>query len=147
MLGYKKLLWIVLFLSVSLFAAEIHWEKSFEGAVAKATAAKKPMLFVLSSHNCKWCRHLERTTFQDPKVIKKLNSDFISIMVYAQERTYYPRDLYKPGTPAIWFLDSKGEALFDAIQGAIDAENFLKATEIVQNRFNKIIVKQRYGNH
>ena len=132
-----------LLLATSLMASEIKWIKNYQNALSSATAAKKPMLFVLSSHHCKWCRHLEKTTFKDPAVIKRLNKEFISITIYTDERTYYPRKLFKPGTPAIWFLDSKGEALFDAIQGSVDVENFLQALDIVKTRFDKINVQEQ----
>jgi len=137
----KKIIWILLLMMTSLFSAEIQWEKSYQKAASKAAMSKKPMLFVLSSHHCKWCRHLEKTTFKDPAVIKRLNKEFISLTIYTDERTRYPRELYKPGTPAIWILDSKGEPLFDAIQGAVDAENFLQALEIVKTKFDKLAVK------
>ncbi len=134
----NKLVWIALLFASSLFAADIHWQKSYQDAVSAATQTQKPIVFILSSHHCKWCRHLEKTTFKDPAVITRLNRDFINITVYTDERTYYPPELFKPGTPAIWFLDSKGEPLFDAVQGAIDAENFLQALEIVKKKFDGV---------
>jgi hypothetical protein len=48
-----------------------------------------------------------------------------------------PRELYRPGTPAIWFLLPSGEPMFEPVMGAIDANNFLKALSIVEKEFNK----------
>jgi len=148
----KKILWMTLLLAGALMASEIHWIKSYQNTLSSASAAKKPIVLVISSHNCKWCRHLEKTTFKDPAVIKQLNKEFVSITVYTDmykhypnyidQRSYYPKALYRQGTPTIWFLDSKGKPLFDAVQGAIDAKNFLQALDIVKKKFDKETVQQ-----
>lgn len=46
-----------------------------------------------------------------------------------------PRELWRPGTPAIWFLLPSGEPMFEPVMGAIDANNFLKALDIVKKEF------------
>ena len=53
-----------------------------------------------------------------------------------------PRELWQPGTPAIWFLNSNGEPMFQPLMGAVDAENFLKAVAIVKQEFNNLHKKK-----
>ena len=48
-----------------------------------------------------------------------------------------PRELYRPGTPAIWFLLPSGEPMYQPLMGAIDAPKFLEALNIVKEEFNK----------
>ena len=142
-----KTLLLALTLTVStLFAQGIHWEKDFNQAVAKAKKVHKPIFFVYSRHSCKWCRHLENTTFQDPKVIAKLNSSFVNVVSYTDENDYTPRNLMLPGTPGLWFLDSSGEPMFQPIQGAVGARDLLRATQIVDKEYQKLFMRQRYGN-
>lgn len=129
---------IVLLLSIStLFGADINWEKDYHSALNKAKKEDKPVLFVSSRHSCKYCVLLDETTFKDPKVVKGLNRDFISVISYSDERDYMPRELWRPGTPAIWFLLPSGEPMFEPVMGAIDAKNFLQALSIVKKEFNK----------
>jgi len=45
--------------------------------------------------------------------------------------------------PAIWFLDEKGEPLFQPIMGALDAENFYRALMLVKNH-QKMLVETKY---
>jgi thioredoxin-related protein len=142
----RRLVLLIALIVSAAAAAEIHWTKDYQEAVAKATKEHKPILFVFSSHHCKWCVHLERTTFKDAGVIERLNRDFVNVIAYTDAGDYVPRELWRPGTPAIWFLDSRGEPLFDPLMGAVDAENFIKATAIVQNKFQKREKMRMYSN-
>jgi thioredoxin-related protein len=132
----KILLFLVLLFATSLMATEIHWAKDFKSGIEEATKQKKPVLFVFSSHKCKYCVMLEETTFKDKKVIEALNRDFVSVVSYTDERDYTPDELVRPGTPTLWFLLSNGEPMFQPLMGAVDAENFLKALAIVKEEFN-----------
>jgi len=118
-------------------ANEINWAKDFDTGIAKAIKENKPVLFVYSRHTCKYCIILEETTLSDKQVIKDLNKHFISIIAYSDEQDAMPRELWRPGTPTLWFLKPNGEAMFQPIVGAIDASSFIKALEIVKKEFNK----------
>jgi len=134
----RKALVMLLLGATILLAEEIHWEKDYNAAVEKAEKANKPILFVLSSHACKWCRHLEETTFSDPKVIAVLNKDFVNVTAYTDAGDFVPRDLWVRGTPILWFLDTHGVPMFQPIKGAIPAQDLLPATDIVLQKFQEI---------
>ncbi|MDQ7044307.1 MAG: thioredoxin family protein [Sulfurimonas sp.] len=137
----KHIVFTVLMLVSSVFGAEINWAKDFDTGIKEASAKNKPVLFVFSRHSCHYCRVLDETTFEDKKVIKALNRDFVSIISYTDEKDYTPRKLWRPGTPTLWFLDPEGEPLFKPLAGAIDAENFLKALAIVKKEFDQTLGK------
>lgn len=132
----KFLFALMLFVSTSLFASQIQWAKDYKTGVAEATKQNKPILFIYSNHNCKYCVMLEENTLKDKKVIEALSKDYISIISYSDEGDYLPRELWRPGTPTLWFLDSRGEPMFEPLMGAVDAENFLKALAIVKLEFD-----------
>ncbi len=133
----RKVLAIILLVS-SLFGGEIKWAKDFNSGVEQAKKANKPILFVSSRHSCRFCVILEETTFKDKKVIDELNKNFISIISYSDENDYMPDELWRPGTPAIWFLKSNGEPMYQPLMGAVDAPNFLQGISIVKDEFKKI---------
>jgi len=133
----KHIILVLLVLVSSLFAESIQWEKDFESGIKSATVKNKPVLFVFSRHSCHYCRVLDETTFQDKDVIRALNKDFVSIISYTDENDYTPRELWRPGTPTLWFLTPQGEPIFQPLVGAVDAENFLKALAIVKIEFDK----------
>jgi len=134
---FKKIIFTMLLLSASLLASEIKWAKDFQSGIKDAKAQNKPVLFVFSRHTCKYCVILEETTFKDKRVIKALDKDFVSIVSYTDENDYTPKELWRPGTPSLWFLKPDGEPMFQPIMGAVDAENFLKALAIVKDEFDK----------
>ena len=135
---FKKTLFILLLVVSTLMADQINWEKDFKSGIENATAQDKPVLFVFSRHSCHYCKVLEETTFQDKQVIEILNRDFISIVSYTDENDYTPRELWRPGTPTLWFLKPNGEPRYEPLRGAVDAEVFLKALAIVKKDFDNI---------
>ena len=133
----RKIILLAVMLSSMLFASPINWEKDYKSGIAKATKINKPVLFISSRHTCKYCVVLDRTTLIDPKVVYELNRNFVTIISYSDENDYMPKELWRPGTPAIWFLDETGEPLFQPIMGAVDAKNFLMAVDIVKKEYIK----------
>ena len=133
----RKIVLMVVMFSSLLLASPIHWAKDYKSGIAEATAKNKPVLFISSRHTCKYCVILERTALSDPKIINELNRNFVTIISYSDEGDYMPKELWRPGTPAIWFLDEKGEPLFQPIMGALDADNFYKALMLVKKEYIK----------
>jgi thioredoxin-related protein len=133
----KLFIYLMFVMTLSLGASEIKWAKDFNDGIAEAKKVNKPVLFVSSRHSCKFCVILDETTFKDKRVIEELNKNFVSIISYSDENDYMPKELWQPGTPAIWFLFPNAEPMYQPLMGAIDAENFLKAADIVKEEFNK----------
>lgn len=133
----KKVLLLLWLAAISVNAAAIKWDKEYATALKHAQALNKPMMFIISSHNCHFCVQFENTTLKDAKVVQKLNSDFVSSMVFIDEDPVFPRELSVGGTPGTWFLKSSGEPMFEPVMGAVDAETFLKALDIVKKEYAK----------
>lgn len=126
----------------SLFGSGIKWEKDYTAALKQAKALNKPMMFIISNHNCRYCVQLESTTLKDTKVVQKINTNYVAAIVYVDENPLFPRDLYVGGTPATWFIKGNGEPMFDPIMGAVDTAGFLKALDIVSDEYKKISAKK-----
>jgi len=133
----KLLLIIAFLLTTSLMADEVHWAKDFKSGIEQATKENKPVLFVFSRHTCKYCVILEKTTFLNPRVIKELNNDFVSIIAYSDEGDAMPQELWRPGTPTIWFLKPNGQPMFQPLMGAVKEDAFLEALGIVKKEFSQ----------
>lgn len=134
---FKILIYLLLIFAVNLSASGIEWAKDYNAGLETAKKVDKPVLFVSSRHTCKYCVILDETTFKDSQVIKELNSNFVSIISYSDDNDYMPKELWQPGTPAIWFLLPSGEPMYQPLMGAMGAEEFLKALAIVKEEYNK----------
>ncbi|MDY0233307.1 MAG: thioredoxin family protein [Sulfurimonas sp.] len=135
----KIIIYLTLLFATSLMASEVKWAKDYDAGVKEATRFVKPMLFISSRHSCKFCVILDETTLKDERVVKALNKDFVSVISYSDDSDYMPQKLYHPGTPAIWFLLPNGEPMYQPIMGAITADNFVEALDVVKKQFDEYI--------
>lgn len=106
----KKILLLAL-LSVALFGAEIGWEDTFAAAQAKAKKESKPMLVIITTEQCRWCRKLEATTLSDDEIISKINTRFVPVHV-TRDKSIYPKTLSAKMVPMSYFLDGNGKVLY-----------------------------------
>ena len=134
----KILIYLTLLVASTIMASEVKWAKDYDSGILEAARFSKPVVFISSRHTCKFCVILDNTTLKDKRVVKALNRDYVSIIAYSDDNDYMPRELYQPGTPAIWFLLPSGEPMFQPIMGAVDAENFLKALAVVKEEFDNL---------
>ncbi|WP_345979246.1 DUF255 domain-containing protein [Sulfurimonas sp. HSL3-2] len=141
----KKILLSLILLISALSAAELHVANSFKDSVAKAENSEKPILFIVSRHTCRYCVILEKNTLSNAQVIDRLNKDFITYIAYTDDGDMFPDEYWRPGTPAIWFLDDQGRAISEPLMGAIDAANLLKVLDIVDKRFKKQKKMDKYN--
>ncbi|UCM99723.1 DUF255 domain-containing protein [Sulfurimonas sp. SWIR-19] len=134
----KLLLVLAFVLTTSLMADEIHWAKNYQEGMAQAQKEHKPVLFIISSHSCKYCLLLDKTTLKDEKVVQKINKNFIAVRSWTDKRDYIPAVLAQntPGLPGIWFLLPNGDPMFQPLLGYAKKDVFLQALEIVQKEFN-----------
>ncbi len=137
-----KTIFILLLTLSTLFGGGIKWEKDYATGLKQAKILNKPMIFIISNHNCHYCVQLESTTLNDQKVIQKINANYIAVIVYVDEDPLFPRDLYVGGTPATWFIKGDGEPMFEPVMGAIDATSFNKALDIVTSEYHKASPKK-----
>ncbi len=137
-----KTLLILLITLSTLLGSEIKWEKDYATALKQAKTLNKPMMFIISNHNCRYCVMLESTSLKDPKVVQKINANFIAALVYVDENPVFPRELYVGGTPATWFIKGNGEPMFEPMMGAVDPTNFIKALDTVTAEYAKTSKKK-----
>lgn len=106
----KKIVLLAL-LMASLFGAEIAWQETFAQAQAKAKKESKPMMVVITSEQCRWCRKLEATTLSDEDIISKINARFVPVHV-TRDKSVYPKTLTAKMVPMSYFLDENGKVLY-----------------------------------
>jgi len=135
---FKKIT-MVLALATVLFGAEVNWAKDYQSGIAEAKKEHKPVMFIISSHSCKYCLLLDRTTLKDVKVVNKINKNFIAIRSWTDKRDYIPVSLAQntPGLPGIWFLLSDGSPMYQPLLGYSKASAFENALDIVKTEFDK----------
>ena len=134
----QKIVVALMLVVMSLQASELHTEKSFLAALKKADKVKKPVMFIISRHTCKYCVLLEKSVLSEPAVIDALNRDFIVNISYTDDGDRFPAKYFGGGTPIIWFLNHDGKPLFQPIQGAPSLKNFQYALPQVLKEYKAV---------
>ena len=124
---------------------ELKWYKWNEGY---PVAQKEDKIISVDAYTdwCGWCKKMDRDTYSNPDVIKKLNKHFIVIKFNPELRdltydidgqTFSARDFYQQlsrgestGFPTTYFINPKKKSLFiDA--GYHDAASFMQILDKV----------------
>lgn len=130
-----KKLALLAFLIANLFAAEIVWNDTYEQAQAKAKKESKPLLVLITSEQCGWCRKFEATTLQNEDVISKLNSKFVAVHV-TRDKSIYPKNLSAKMVPMNYFLDANGKVIY-SMPGYWPVEDYQSILDDAIQRYNK----------
>lgn len=74
----------------------ISW-MTFEEAIEAVKIEKRKVLISVHTEWCGWCKHMDRTTFQDPNIIKFINQKFYAVKLDAEQKTDIstPEKVYK----------------------------------------------------
>lgn len=117
----KKIVLLAL-MSIGVFGAEIGWSDTYEEGLAKAKKESKPLLVLITSEQCRWCRKFEATTLQDEDIITELNSKFVTVHV-TRDKSIYPKNLTAKMVPMNYFLDGNGKVAY-SIPGYWSSEDY-----------------------
>ncbi len=97
---------------------------SFDEAIEKAKSEHKMIMVKATSEHCHYCKQMDRDVLSAPKVVEKLNRDFVSVEVDIYKEKL-PANLQFKVTPTYFFLDAQSQ-LIKTVPGAWDQEDFLK---------------------
>lgn len=126
--------------ATALLAQDLHVINDYKTAIEAARKSHKPVMLVMKKHGCKYCEKLAKETLSDKSVIEKLNKNFVTITIFAddpQQCMPYNIAVYTRGFPTIWFLDEKGTPLFQPIGGYIDAKSMNDALDTVKKAYKE----------
>ncbi len=70
----------------------------FEQGLACAKAQNKPVFIDFTGHGCVNCREMEANVWSDPRVLKKLQNDFVIIALYVDDKTDLPQSEWVTST-------------------------------------------------
>jgi len=62
----------------------------FEQGMACAKAQNKPLFIDFTGHGCVNCREMEANVWSDPRVLERLNRDFVIAALYVDDKTTMP---------------------------------------------------------
>ncbi len=118
-----------------LIGSGIEWSANFAEAQAKAKKESKPMMVVITSEQCRWCRKLEATTLEEPAVVKRVNAQFAAVQL-TRDKSVYPKHLTAKMVPMSYFLDPNGKVLY-SMPGYWNTEDYQSILNDALVRYKK----------
>jgi thiol:disulfide interchange protein DsbD len=64
----------------------------YDQALACAKSLNKPIFIDFTGHGCVNCREMEANVWSDPKVLKRLQEDYIVVALYVDDKTTVPEE-------------------------------------------------------
>ncbi|MCY0865333.1 MAG: DUF255 domain-containing protein [Sulfobacillus sp.] len=95
-------------------AQDIHWYEWGPEAFSRAEQEDKPILLSISAVWCHWCHVMDETTYSDPRVIHRINQDYIAIRVDNDLRPDINQRYNMGGWPTTAILTPAGEVITGA---------------------------------
>ena len=85
----------------------VTWYEDWNGGIAEAKKAQKPVYVHFTASWCVWCRRMEKETYSDPEISKRFSSDWITIKIDTEARN-------KTGT---FYIDESAKTILVYIKG------------------------------
>jgi len=117
----KKIVFTLLFLSISLFA-DVKFKK-YDDALKEAQKDNKLIALTVVSTTCPWCHKLLKETLKDKTVESIINKDFIYVVIN-KDTTPLPNGITARMVPTTFFLDKTGQKISSPAVGFWEAEDF-----------------------
>jgi len=134
---YKLLLILVILFTYSQAGEydDIDLKIDYEEAVEIGQIDKKPIMILITSKRCKWCKKLKKKTLSNDKIINRLNENFSVVEVTRKKDDYPYKKLRARAVPTIYFLGSNGKPFMRPIIGYWNVENFSSYLDDAERRF------------
>ncbi len=131
----KKVFVAILLLATSLFA-EIGWYTSYESALKRAKELDRPMLVLLVSEECRWCRKLENVTLKNPDVENFVNGRFVPLLLHRGEGEY-PSFIRSRYVPTTFYITPEEKMLIKPVEGYWDPYDYMSDLKLAVRVFKK----------
>lgn len=131
-----KKIFFLMMLSIWVFGAEIAWNTSYDTALAKAKKESKPLMVLITSEECRWCRKLENTTMQDAEIIARINAKFQAVNV-TKDKSVYPKNLTAKMVPMSYFINPTNGKVLYSIPGYWGSEDYNSILDDALRKYKK----------
>ena len=129
---------MLLMLTAGMLMAEILWQPSYQAAQEEAKRENKPMLVILVSHTCRWCRRLENRTLQNPEIIDFVNANFVPVIVYREDGGYPQNVIHSGYVPTTFFLTPEGKPFMKPSTGYWEPYDYISDLRLAAKKFKKL---------
>lgn len=122
--------------TVELFKT-LGYENNYKQALAKAKKVDKPMMLVISTKTCPWCRKLEQQVLKRENINKQVQSNFVGVPI-EKDTDIYPKKFIPKVVPTIVFVNPKDESVIFTSYGYKPKKEFTQLLKDVNLEYKKV---------
>jgi thiol:disulfide interchange protein len=117
----KLILLGTLLLGGRLYAGELHWEESLRSAFEKASATNRPLMVMVVSKGCRWCKKMKYRTLKNDLISARLKN-YVLVKIDRDEVSseFVP---YAKYVPTIYFMTPK-QKILERVTGYFNVSDF-----------------------
>ncbi len=109
--------------SIAEFAQKQGYITSYKKGLEEARKSGKPMMLVMVTHYCPWCRKFERATLSKKSINEAVHKNFVPVIIN-RDRAVYPKAFDVPRIPTVFFVDPKNEEGYWESPGYVKKSDF-----------------------
>ena len=140
-----RILFILSLLSLTLFSAHIDeyatqmgFERDYKTALAKAKKVKKPLMMVLGSRYCPWCRKFEKKTLSSKLIKHALDENFVTLIVDKRyDIASFPKEFRVNFTPKVFFINPLTQKSFYETTAYMKKRDFAQELETAKDFYEE----------
>lgn len=118
------------------FARALKYETDFEAAMAKGRKTDKPVMVVLVTNFCPWCRKFEEQILKRSEVNTLVHEKYVPLILN-KHKDAFPPALNLAFTPVVHFIDQHSGKSYHHFVGYSEREAFLHWLKTDNNRPKK----------
>ena len=134
---------LMLLLTLSLWATDnsvkaLEYFSDYSSAITLAQKENKPLMLVVVTSYCPWCRKFERKSLASKSVSSVVKKHFVAVIVDRnKDAEIFPKQFQSPRIPVVFFIDPNSEKAFWETIGYLNRVDFLDALGEAQSLFQK----------
>ncbi len=119
-------------------AKELGYHSDYNKALSIAKKENKPLMLVVVTSYCPWCRKFERKSLASKTVAPMVKSMFIPVIVDRnKDAETFPKKFQTPRIPTVFFVDPKDEKEYWETIGYLNKKEFSEALKDAEVLFKK----------
>jgi len=133
-----SLLFMLLFsLSASDTIKKLGYYSDYHQAVTTAKKENKPLMLVVVTSYCPWCRKFERKTLASKPVASAIQKDYIPIIVDRnKDAESFPQRFQTPRIPSVFFIDAESGKAYWETMGYLSKNDYVDALQEAKKMFD-----------
>ena len=119
-------------------AKELGYHSDYNKALSIAKQENRPLMMVVVTSYCPWCRKFERKTLASKTVSPVIKSIYIPVIVdRSKDAEKFPEDFQTPRIPTVFFIDPSDGKEYRKSTGYLSKKEFLEALKDAELLFKE----------